>query len=62
MAVPEVISWLAIDLASLTGIAKPIPMLPLWVDELPRWQVHGRDDADRLWDCLAGLCGYPPCH
>jgi hypothetical protein len=26
------------------------------------WQVHGRDDADRLWDCLPGLCGYPPCH
>src|ERR1039457_4530028 len=26
-------SWAAIDLASLTGIAKPIPMLPLWEDE-----------------------------
>src|SRR5450631_4862694 len=33
MALPEAISCSAIGLASSTGIAKPMPMLPLWSDE-----------------------------
>ena len=28
---PVLMSWSAMDLASLTGIAKPMPMLPLWL-------------------------------
>jgi hypothetical protein len=58
----EEISCSAIDLASLTLIANPIPMLALWEDEpledlneaMPEWIENG---ADRRGDHIAVASG-----
>ena len=62
MARSEEISCSAIDLASLTLIANPIPMLALWEDEpledlneaMPEWIENG---TDRRGDHIAVASG-----